>query len=178
MKVGRLDLQLLSIDELWALHEKVGAVLSEKITAEKRALEERLARLNRGLAEKAGIRRAALKTGERRARRRKYPPVLPKYKNPGDPSETWAGRGKQPAQAGGFDLLFAGAFLHQGQTLLRLPQRRRRRVEPGQVLVTLRRRNVVILIQLLRALPICLGFAKLSLRIENGRLGLLDLLWT
>jgi DNA-binding protein H-NS len=96
MKVGRLDLQLLSIDELWALHEKVGAVLSEKITAEKRALEERLARLNRGLAEKAGIRRAALKTGERRARRRKYPPVLPKYKNPGDPSETWAGRGKQP----------------------------------------------------------------------------------
>ena len=28
--------------------------------------------------------------------RRKYPPVLPKYQNPSDPSETWAGRGKQP----------------------------------------------------------------------------------
>src|SRR3981081_4510264 len=92
MKVGRLDLQLLSIDELWALYEQVGAVLSEKITAEKRALEERLARLNQGLPQKAAITRAALKMGERRPARRKYPPVLPKYQNPGDPSETWAGR--------------------------------------------------------------------------------------
>jgi DNA-binding protein H-NS len=25
-----------------------------------------------------------------------YPPVLPKYRNPVRPSETWAGRGKQP----------------------------------------------------------------------------------
>ena len=96
MKVGRLDLQLLSIDELWALHEQVGTVLSEKITVEKRGLEERLARLNRGATEKAVIARAALKIGQRRAARRKYPPVLPKYQNPGDPSETWAGRGKQP----------------------------------------------------------------------------------
>jgi DNA-binding protein H-NS len=28
--------------------------------------------------------------------RRKYPRVLPKYRNPKIPSETWSGRGKQP----------------------------------------------------------------------------------
>ena len=37
-----------------------------------------------------------LKTSTRRTGRRKYPPVLPKYQNPGNPAETWAGRGKQP----------------------------------------------------------------------------------
>jgi DNA-binding protein H-NS len=91
MKFGKFNLKSLSVDELWALHEEVGAMLSEKITAEKRALEERLAKLNGGL-----INRAALQANERRALRRKYPPVLPKYQNPDDPSETWAGRGKQP----------------------------------------------------------------------------------
>lgn len=44
MKLNKLDLKSLSIDELWVLHEKVGAVLSDKITAEKHGLEERLAR--------------------------------------------------------------------------------------------------------------------------------------
>jgi DNA-binding protein H-NS len=96
MKLNKLDLRTLSIDELWALHEEVGAVLSEKIMTEKHGLEERLARLNRGLGAKATIARAAVKAGDRRAGRRKYPPVLPKYQNPGNPSETWAGRGKQP----------------------------------------------------------------------------------
>lgn len=92
MKLGNPDLSSLSIDELWTLHEEVGAVLSEKILAEKRGLEERLARLNRALVEKAAI----AKTSQRRTPRRKYPPVHPKYRNPNDPSETWAGRGKQP----------------------------------------------------------------------------------
>lgn len=96
MKLSKLDLKSMSIDDLWALHEKVGAVLSEKIKAEKRGLEERLARLNRGVIEKPATARAALKIRGRHAMRRKYPPVLPKYQNPSDPSETWAGRGKQP----------------------------------------------------------------------------------
>jgi DNA-binding protein H-NS len=29
-------------------------------------------------------------------KRRPYPAVLPKYRNPTKPSETWSGRGKQP----------------------------------------------------------------------------------
>jgi DNA-binding protein H-NS len=94
VKLGNADFYLLSADELWSLHEEVGAVLSQKIVAEKRELEERLARLNRGMADRARLARA--ESGRRRVARRKYPPVLPKYQNPNDPSETWAGRGKQP----------------------------------------------------------------------------------
>lgn len=96
MKLGNLDLKSLSIDELWAVHEEVRKVLSEKILSEKRGLEERLARLNRSFVEKAVITRSDSTTSERRALRRKYPPVLPKYRNPNNSSETWAGRGKQP----------------------------------------------------------------------------------
>lgn len=102
MKLGKFNPSSLSIDELWALHEEVGAMLSEKITAEKRELEKRLAKLNRGLisdkisiSDKAPVKRAVSPKGARRARR-KYPPVLPKFQNPADPTETWAGRGKQP----------------------------------------------------------------------------------
>jgi DNA-binding protein H-NS len=96
MKVRKLDLKSLSVDDLWALHEEVGAMLSERIMAEKHELEKRLARLSVGKIEKAAIARAVLKTSPRRTGRRKYPPVLPKYQNPGNPAETWAGRGKQP----------------------------------------------------------------------------------
>ena len=96
MKLNKLDLKALSIDDLWALHEQVGAILSEKITAEKCELEERLARLNGSVIERPAMRLLSGKARERRAVRRKYPPVIPKYQNPSDPSETWAGRGKQP----------------------------------------------------------------------------------
>jgi DNA-binding protein H-NS len=102
VKSSKFNLRSLSIDELWALHEEVGAMLSERITAEKRELEKRLAKLNRGsisdkvsISEKAPVKRAALPRGARRARR-KYPAVLAKFQNPEDPTETWAGRGKQP----------------------------------------------------------------------------------
>jgi len=83
MKKSKFNLLSQSIDELWAIYEEVGIMLAEKITAEKHGLEQRLAKLNGGLS-------------ERRVVRRKYPPVLPKYQNPSNPSETWAGRGKQP----------------------------------------------------------------------------------
>jgi DNA-binding protein H-NS len=94
MKFGKFNLASLSMDELWALHEQVGNILAEKITNEKRQLEQRLAKLNSGMIAKAH--RQDLPVAERRAARRKYPPVLPKFQNPSDPSETWAGRGKQP----------------------------------------------------------------------------------
>jgi DNA-binding protein H-NS len=97
MKLDKLNLPSLSIDELWALHEEVSAMLSKKITTEKRELEERLAKLNRGpVSRRVAVKRAVLQSGDRRPVRRKYPPVLPKFQNPSDPTETWAGRGKQP----------------------------------------------------------------------------------
>jgi len=97
MKLSKYHLTSLSADELWALHEQVGAILSERISSEKRELEERLAKLNGSLnADRAKNKNENSSPSERRAVRRKYPPVLPKFRNPSDPSETWAGRGKQP----------------------------------------------------------------------------------
>jgi DNA-binding protein H-NS len=93
---SKLNLSSLSIDDLWTLHEEVGILLSERIDAEKRELEERLAKLNRRSTSEPRINPAGLQVTERRKIRRKYPPVLPKFQNPSNPSETWAGRGKQP----------------------------------------------------------------------------------
>ena len=92
---GHRNLSLLSIDQLWELHEQVGTLLAERINAEKVQLEERLAKLNRHVATDRKVLAASVQVGERR-RRRKYPPVLPKFRNPSDTSQTWAGRGKQP----------------------------------------------------------------------------------
>jgi DNA-binding protein H-NS len=92
VNLAKLDLKSLSIEELWALHEEIATTLSDKIMIEKRGLEERLARLKGGRVEKATTTRVPLTAPERR----KYPPVLPKFQNPSNPSETWAGRGKQP----------------------------------------------------------------------------------
>jgi DNA-binding protein H-NS len=78
------DLAMMSAEELWALHEKVRAILATKLDAEKHQLERRLAQLN----------------GQGDRQRRPYPKVLPKYQNPERPSETWSGRGKQPRWVG------------------------------------------------------------------------------
>src|SRR5258708_15426416 len=80
------DLKRMSIDELWALHVDITAVLTRRISAEKRQLEQRLQKLRASGASNENPRRE----------RRPYPQVFPKYRNPAEPSETWAGRGKQP----------------------------------------------------------------------------------
>src|SRR5438477_11820165 len=90
MRVGIMkphDLQSMSTDELWSLHERVASLLARKISAEKDRLEQRLRQLGQG----------APMRDERVSRaRRPYPKVVPKFRNPTRPSETWAGRGKQP----------------------------------------------------------------------------------
>jgi DNA-binding protein H-NS len=82
----RNDFKSMSIDELWELHEKIAAALAEKMIAEKKSLEDRLRQLKQG-----AIARTEVSKG-----RRPYPTVVPKFRNPDRPSETWAGRGKQP----------------------------------------------------------------------------------
>jgi DNA-binding protein H-NS len=82
-----VELERLSTDELWNLHVKIGDALAVRLAAEKNLLEERLVQL--------GVRPPfdrRISTVERR----QYPPVVPKYRNPDDPDETWAGRGKRP----------------------------------------------------------------------------------
>lgn len=49
-EMRKLDLEAMDFDELWLLHEQLTQILSEKISAEKLELENRLAQLNRGEA--------------------------------------------------------------------------------------------------------------------------------
>jgi DNA-binding protein H-NS len=81
------DFKSMSEDELWSLHERVALVLAGKISAKKSRLEQRLRQLGQGV----------VTSNEHVSRaRRPYPKVVPKFRNPKRPSETWAGRGKQP----------------------------------------------------------------------------------
>jgi DNA-binding protein H-NS len=91
--VNQLDVDKLSLDELWLIHEQISDLLSERILAEKRELEKRLAQLHRGNDAREPV-VVGLKTDG--TRKRKYPRVFPKYQNPSAPGETWSGRGKQP----------------------------------------------------------------------------------
>jgi DNA-binding protein H-NS len=83
------DFESMSTGELWTLHEKIAATLAAKLTAEKTRLEKYLHQLNQGFESSAN----GINVGHAR---RRYPKVLPKYRNPAQPFETWAGRGKQP----------------------------------------------------------------------------------
>jgi DNA-binding protein H-NS len=81
------DLESKSTEELWSLHEQVVLVLARKISAEKGRLEQRLRELGQG---------QLMSDGHLSRARRPYPKVVPKFRNPKRPSETWAGRGKLP----------------------------------------------------------------------------------
>ena len=91
----KLDLDAMQFDELWLIHEELTKILSDRIVAEKRELEKRLAKLNRVEIIREPGSANPLSMADRTPRR-KYPKVLPKYCNPLAPSETWSGRGKQP----------------------------------------------------------------------------------
>jgi DNA-binding protein H-NS len=93
---NKLNLDALSVDEMWQLHEEISRVLSVRLTSEKRELEKRLAQLRRekDMRESEAAEARPLKNAA--PARRKYPRVFPKYRNPQEPSETWSGRGKQP----------------------------------------------------------------------------------
>jgi DNA-binding protein H-NS len=83
MKNG--NLKSMSVDELWNLHESVVAELTDRIAEERARLEDRLRKLGTTITSPQLMRE-----------RRPYPKVVPKYRNPENRSETWAGRGKQP----------------------------------------------------------------------------------
>ena len=78
-------LKSIAIDDLWELHERVVAKLTRELSTEKARLEERLHTLGSA---------SNIITSDRQ--RRPYPKVLPKYRNPKNPAETWSGRGKRP----------------------------------------------------------------------------------
>jgi len=85
-KTKTYDFDSISLGELWAVHLEVATVLARRIAAEKTPLENRLRQLQP----------SGFANGDAPRQRRPYPQVVPKYRNPAKPAETWAGRGKQP----------------------------------------------------------------------------------
>jgi DNA-binding protein H-NS len=74
----------MSVEELWAIYEEISKLLEVKMLAEKEILERRLIDMHHPA------------TADRLRVRRPYPPVVPKFANPDEPSQVWSGRGKQP----------------------------------------------------------------------------------
>jgi DNA-binding protein H-NS len=77
-------LKSLSIEKLVALKDQVEAMLSSKVLEQRRALESELSKLGRfkGAKSSKGVRGSGA--------------IAPKYRNPENPAETWAGRGLKP----------------------------------------------------------------------------------
>jgi DNA-binding protein H-NS len=85
-----MNLKSMSIEALFGLRSKVEAVLTAKVEDERRSLAARdseLAKLSR--VDMGGRTKASLGRGVRGK-------VAPKYRNPENPAETWAGRGLKP----------------------------------------------------------------------------------
>jgi DNA-binding protein H-NS len=82
--ITKANFASMSVEELWKISEEISKLLEAKMLAEKEMLERRLISLH-----------PATKTDRLKARR-PYPPVVPKFANPDEPSQVWAGRGKRP----------------------------------------------------------------------------------
>ena len=79
----------LDFDQLLLLRERLDALIAQRVGAEEKELEERLARIKR-LKERPSL---AAKNETSVKNGRKLPPL---YRNPENPTQTWAGRGLKP----------------------------------------------------------------------------------
>ena len=82
-----MALKTMSIDQLVKLKDQVEAAIASKVIEQRRALESELSKLGRY---QGGRTKSVFGRGGSRGA------VAPKYRNPENPSETWAGRGLKP----------------------------------------------------------------------------------
>lgn len=82
-----MNLKSMSIDKLSKLRSQVDAALSNKVIEQRRNIQNELGKLSH-LAN-GGLGLKGVRGGSRGA-------VAPKYRNPDNPTETWAGRGQKP----------------------------------------------------------------------------------
>ena len=75
----------MSISKLIDLRKQLDAVLASKVAKERHMLQSELSKLSRVRSE-----------GSRGIGARRGGAVAPKYRNPDNPAETWAGRGLKP----------------------------------------------------------------------------------
>lgn len=81
--MAKINLTSMSVEALLQLREDVGHVLERKASE----LQHQLAALSADVGERGGRGRASSLKGRK---------VAPKYRNPKNRSETWAGRGAMP----------------------------------------------------------------------------------
>jgi DNA-binding protein H-NS len=82
-----MALKTMTVPKLQALKSQVEAAINAKVTERRRELESALSKL-------AGFGGGGKAT--KFARGGRMGPVAPKYRNPENPAETWAGRGLKP----------------------------------------------------------------------------------
>lgn len=86
------SLESMPFDELLSLRDRLDQLISQRISAEERELQQRLTRLKmlKGSAysQSSEPKQKPEELGERKL------PI--RYRNPADPSQAWAGRGLQP----------------------------------------------------------------------------------
>jgi DNA-binding protein H-NS len=85
------DFKLLSVEDLLGIKREVDEALASKVASEKKYLEQRLRELQEYDTAPSGI--SSPQLGKKK---RYYPPVTAKYRNPENPNEAWSGRGLQP----------------------------------------------------------------------------------
>jgi DNA-binding protein H-NS len=84
-----MALKTMSIDKLLEFKSQIEAALASRVTEQRRALELELSKLDRFEGGKGRGKAAVGRGGARGA-------VAPKYRNPENADETWAGRGLKP----------------------------------------------------------------------------------
>jgi DNA-binding protein H-NS len=83
-----MALKTMSIEKLLDLKSQVEAALASKVTEQRHALESELSKLARFQSGKSASKGFGRGGGRG--------PVAPKYRNPENAAETWAGRGLKP----------------------------------------------------------------------------------
>jgi DNA-binding protein H-NS len=89
----KLKLHSLSVDDLFDLRDQITKMLLDRVESEQRELESRLARLRDTQVRKTDGSPRRYSGRPSLLKGRKIPA---KYRNPTNPSETWAGRGRLP----------------------------------------------------------------------------------
>jgi DNA-binding protein H-NS len=96
---NRDKLETMPLDKLWNLHQELVVILASRVEAQKLEIDRRLDELGQRFGG----------SPKDIPQPRPYPPVLPKFRNPERPLETWSGRGRQPHWVS--ELLATGATL-------------------------------------------------------------------
>ncbi|MGF1613620.1 MAG: H-NS family nucleoid-associated regulatory protein [Gammaproteobacteria bacterium] len=104
----KIDLEKLSLQELQQLAQEVEIKVNEKKTGEQQRIYQEI----RTLAASIGMTLNEVIESQEQGRGRRSgvrAPAKVKYRNPNDPSQTWAGRGKRPG--------WVQAWINQGREL-------------------------------------------------------------